>query len=157
MGRFLDYANLSKILAKGALFFIFALALRTLSDLSIVPYYGVASWHYEPPPVNVSRTADYGVASWYHKDSPGVLPTTANMEKFNDKKMTCASWDFPFNTRLEITNMQNGKKVLVRVNDRGPSKRLYHVGRIVDLTKAAFERIEDPDKGLAKIRVRVVK
>ena len=157
MERFFDYVNLSKIIAKVVLFFCFAFALRTFSDLSIFPYYGVASWHHEGPRVFVSKDAQFGTASWYHRDSPGVLSTTANMEKFNDENMTCASWDFPFNTKLEVTNILSGKKVLVRVNDRGPSKRLYHAGRVVDLTKAAFERIEDPDKGLAKVRVRVVR
>jgi rare lipoprotein A len=98
-----------------------------------------------------------GDASWYSEFSPGVKPTTANMEIFNHDKMTCASWDFPFGTILEVTNQRNGRKVLVRVNDRGPAKRLYKGGRIIDLAMAAFCQIEDLDKGLASVRIRVVR
>ncbi|MGB2599908.1 MAG: septal ring lytic transglycosylase RlpA family protein, partial [Candidatus Omnitrophota bacterium] len=65
------------------------------------------------------------------------------------------SWDYPFDTVLEVTNAHNGKKVQVRVNDRGPSKDLYRQGRIVDLTKAAFKEIEDIRAGVTTVRVRV--
>jgi rare lipoprotein A len=98
-----------------------------------------------------------GTASWYYENSPGIKPTTANMEIFDHDKLTCASWDFAFDTMLEVTNVQNGRKVLVRVNDRGPAKRLYRQGRIVDLTKAAFQKIEDLDKGLASVKIRIIK
>ncbi len=98
-----------------------------------------------------------GVASWYAEFSPGVLETTANMEKFNHDGMTAAMWGVPFDTLLEVTNMDNGKTVIVRVNDRGPAKRLVKEGRIVDLTMAAFEKIGDIDKGLVNVRVRIKK
>lgn len=97
-----------------------------------------------------------GQASWYAEFSPGIRPRTANMERFNDSAMTCAMWGVPFDTILEVTNVRNGCTVLVRVNDRGPAKRLYKKGRIIDLTRAAFSRIEDLDRGLARVRVRVV-
>ena len=77
------------------------------------------------------------------------------MEKFDHDKMTCAIWDLPFGTMLEVTNLDNGKKVVVRVNDRGPAKRLCKQGRVIDLTMAAFNELEDLDKGLARVRVRV--
>jgi len=103
--------------------------------------------------INVSYT---GEASWYAEFSPGILKTTANMEIFDHDKMTCAMWDVPFNTMLKVTNLQNNKKIIVRVNDRGPAKRLYSKGRIIDLTKAAFAQIADLDKGLTKVRVEIV-
>lgn len=98
-----------------------------------------------------------GQASWYSEFSPGILPTTANMEKFDHTKMTCATWGIPFNTVLKVTNTRNGKCVFVRVNDRGPAKRLFKQGRVVDLTLAAFRQIEDLDKGIADVRVKIVK
>lgn len=97
-----------------------------------------------------------GIASWYSQEDPGVLETTANMEHFDDTKLTCAMWDLPFNTILKVTNLENGKSVLVRVNDRGPAKRLVREGRIIDLTKAAFSKISDLENGLINIKVEIV-
>ena len=98
-----------------------------------------------------------GTASWYWEFSPGIRPTTANMETFDHNKMTCAIWDLPFNTKLEVTNLKTGKKVIVRVNDRGPAKRLSRKGRIIDLTMAAFHRIASLDDGLIKVKIRILK
>jgi len=98
-----------------------------------------------------------GLASWYADFSPGIKPTTANMEEFDHDGMTCAMWGIPFNSVLEVTNLNNGRKVMVRVNDRGPAKRLCRQGRVIDLTMAAFERIEDLDKGLTKVKLRLIK
>ena len=112
-------------------------------------------------PANINSNASFslleGTASWYSEASPGIRPTTANMEIFDHDKMTCAMWDVPFNTMVEVTNRRNGRKVIVRVNDRGPARRLYRQGRVIDLTMAAFRRIEDPDRGLAEVKIRVVK
>ena len=98
-----------------------------------------------------------GLASWYADFSPGIKPTTANMEEFDHEKMTCAMWGLPFNSMVEVTNVRNGKKVIVRVNDRGPAKRLCEEGRVIDLTLAAFRHIEDLDEGLARVRLKVLK
>ena len=98
----------------------------------------------------------FGTASWYAEFSPGIRPTTANMEHFDHNKLTCAMWGVPFNTRIEVTNIENGKKVMVRVNDRGPAKRLCRKGRIIDLSMASFSKIEKLDKGLAKVRIRIL-
>ena len=98
----------------------------------------------------------YGLASWYSEEDPGVLDTTANMEEFDDEKLTCAIWDIPFNTLVKVTNVLNGKTVIVRVNDRGPAKRLVKEGRVVDLTKAAFEKIGDLKKGLLAIKMEIL-
>ncbi len=112
------------------------------------------------PPTTVRSEANNfyleGVASWYAGFSPGVRPTTANMERFDHEKMTCAIWDIPFNTVLEVGNLNNGRKVRVRVNDRGPAKRLSEEGRVIDLSMGAFREIEDLEKGLARVSVRVV-
>ncbi len=94
--------------------------------------------------------AKFGAASWYSETDAYINLRTANGEIFNDKRMTCASWNYPFNTMLKITNLANGKSVICRVNDRGPAKRL---GRIVDLTRSAFARISIPNKGLLTVSV----
>ena len=98
-----------------------------------------------------------GVASWYSERSPGVKDRTANMEKFDHDLMTCAMWGVPFGSIVEVTNLGNGKKIIVRVNDRGPAKRLVEKGRIIDLTMAAFRKIGHLEKGLIRVRLRVVK
>ncbi|MBU1912265.1 MAG: septal ring lytic transglycosylase RlpA family protein [Candidatus Omnitrophica bacterium] len=94
-----------------------------------------------------------GKASWYSQNDPGILLTTANMERFDDSQLTCAVWDLAFNAILKVTNLENGKSVFVRVNDRGPARRL---NRAIDLTKEAFSRIADLDKGLADVSVEII-
>jgi rare lipoprotein A len=100
-----------------------------------------------------SPTIIKGKASWYSQNDPGILLTTANMERFDDSQLTCAVWDIAFNTILKVTNLENGKSVLVRVNDRGPARRL---NRPIDLTKEAFSRIADLEKGLADVSVEII-
>ena len=97
-----------------------------------------------------------GLASWYSESDPGILKNTANMEIFDDQQLTCAMWDIPFNTLIRVTNLSNGKSVVVRVNDRGPARRLVSQGRIIDLSKAAFAEIADLDKGLIEIELAIV-
>ena len=97
-----------------------------------------------------------GAASWYSESDPCILPMTANKEYFSDKELTCAAWGLPFDTYLRVTNARNGKSVIVRVNDRGPARRLFNKGRIIDLTKTAFARIESLDKGVASVKITVL-
>lgn len=97
-----------------------------------------------------------GVASWYSESDPGILETTANMEQFDDTALTCAIWDIPFNVTLKVTNLENGKVIYVRVNDRGPAKRLVAEGRIVDLTRTAFAMLDDLTKGLIKVSIEIL-
>jgi len=94
-----------------------------------------------------------GKASWYSQNDPGILLTTANMETFDDSELTCAIWDLPFNAILKVTNLENNKSVIVRVNDRGPAKRL---NRAIDLTKTAFAQIADLDKGLIEVSIEAI-
>ena len=97
-----------------------------------------------------------GLASWYSEQDPGVLETTANMEAFDDSKLTCAMWNMPFNAILKVTNVENGRFVYVRVNDRGPAKRLVQEGRVIDLTKRAFSRITSLENGLCQVKIEVI-
>lgn len=110
----------------------------------------------EPYELVVSRNSRYtltGLASWYSENSPGIRKHTANNEIFDDEAMTCAMWGAPFDQRLKVTNLANGKSVVVRVNDRGPHPRFFQEGRIIDLTKAAFSQIAPTKNGLIRIRI----
>lgn len=97
-----------------------------------------------------------GIASWYSQYDPGILKTTANMELFNHNDLTCAAWGLPFGTKLKVTNLENGRSVIVRVNDRGPAKRLVRSGRVVDLSKKAFSQIASLEEGLIKVNISVL-
>lgn len=81
----------------------------------------------------------------------------ANGRMLNDKEFTCASWDYPFGTRLEITNTQTHRKVISVVTDRGPAKSLYRKGRKIDLSKASFEAIADLKDGIIEVEIRKIK
>ena len=94
----------------------------------------------------------YGVASWYGGGEK-LNKYTASGEVFNPNDHTCAIWEFPFGTILKVTNLRNGKSVIVRVNDRGPAKRL---GRLIDLTRKAFSEIEDLRRGLCEVKIEII-
>ena len=66
--------------------------------------------------------------------------------------MTAAHKSLPFGTKVIVTNINNGKTVMVTINDRGP----YLKGSIIDLTQVAFSKIENIDKGLVEVNIRVV-
>lgn len=109
-----------------------------------------------PGDIGSSSIIIKGMASWYSEEDPGILETTANMERFDDKRFTCAIWGIPFNSILRVTNMENGRSIYVRVNDRGPARRLVEQGRLIDLTKAAFAEIGDLEKGLIPIKAEII-
>jgi len=69
------------------------------------------------------------------------------------RAMTAAHRTLPFNTWLEVTNLKNGKRVEVRVTDRGP----FVDGRIIDLSMGAAERIDMIRGGIVKVRLKVIK
>ena len=124
----------------------------TLVILMIV-FLGTFAW---PKDVDSISFVYKGMASWYSEQDPGILDTTANMERFDDKKLTCAMWGVPFNSILKVTNVENGRYIHVRVNDRGPARRLVQEGRIIDLTKTAFAEIDDLEKGLIRVIVEII-
>ncbi|MCK5013892.1 MAG: septal ring lytic transglycosylase RlpA family lipoprotein, partial [Candidatus Omnitrophica bacterium] len=65
-------------------------------------------------------------------------------------------WEVPFNQMVKVTNLENGKSVVVRVNDRGPHKRYVARGRIIDLSKRAFARIASLERGLIRIKLELL-
>jgi len=90
--------------------------------------------------------AEKGLASWYGGNHQGRK--TSSGESFNPKDFTCASWHYPFGTILRVSYLD--KFVLVRVNDRGPARRLH---RIIDLSEASFAALENTRKGLITVTV----
>ena len=100
-----------------------------------------------------TKAANYGIASWYGGGEKLNI-FTANGEVFNPKDITCASWDYPFNSLIKVTNITSGKAIIVRVNDRGPNKRL---GRAIDLSRQAFRQIADLKCGLLLVEIEKLK
>lgn len=88
-----------------------------------------------------------GIASYYHDKFRGRKTATGDV--FSQKKFTCASNQYALGTWLKITNMLNGKSVLVKVNDRMNVK----MKRVVDLSKSAAQAIGMDKRGVAKVSV----
>jgi len=91
-----------------------------------------------------------GTASWYGKKFHGH--TTSNMEIFDMYKFTAAHRTLPLPSYVEVTNLENNKKVVVRVNDRGPFKSK----RIIDLSWAAAKALDYDSKGLANVHIKLI-
>ena len=77
---------------------------------------------------------------------------TASGEPFDQNQLTAAHRTLPFDTRVRVTNLRNGKSVIVRINDRGP----YTHGRIIDLSRKAAQQLDMISAGVAPVRVEVV-
>jgi len=81
---------------------------------------------------------------------------TASGERFNENDFTCAMRRRDFGKYYKVTNLANGKSVIVRHNDFGPNKKLHDQGRVVDLSKAAFQAISSLKLGVINIKVEEV-
>lgn len=101
------------------------------------------------PEEDVNYRAE-GVASWYGDDFHGRL--TANGEVFDMTSLTAAHPTLPMPSYARVTNISNGKSLIVRVNDRGP----YHGNRLIDVSNKAAELLEFKGNGVAKVRVEYV-
>jgi rare lipoprotein A len=88
-----------------------------------------------------------GKASWYGPRFHGRK--TASGEIFNQHELTAAHRSLPLGTKVKVTNLKNGRSVVVRINDRGP----YAKGRVIDLSRAAAKRLGMLNSGVAQVRV----
>jgi peptidoglycan lytic transglycosylase len=95
-----------------------------------------------------NRAARHRVASFYTEGTE-----TASGEKFDTHELTAAHRTLPFGTRLRVTNVSTGRSVTVRVNDRGP----FIPGRDVDVSYSAAEALGIVDKGVANVKLDVVR
>jgi rare lipoprotein A len=120
-----------------AVFGLFSVLLTTVPDVA----YGGSS-----------RAGQVGWASWYGKHHEGRQ--TASGERFSRGQLTAAHRSLPLGTKVQVTNLQTGQHVVVRINDRGPrggGKR-----RIIDLSEAAAKRVGVLARGSARVQVVVV-
>lgn len=102
---------------------------------------------------NTSRTpANYesGIASYYADKYQGRQ--TASGERFDQNAQTAAHKTLRFGTWVKVTNVENGRSVNVRINDRGP----FVKGRVIDLSKLAFSAIANPSAGIVNVTVEVL-
>jgi rare lipoprotein A len=90
----------------------------------------------------------YGLASFYSEGS-----ATASGEKFDGCQLTAAHRTLPFGTQLRVTNLNNGRSLTVRINDRGPFVR----GRDVDVSYSAAQMLGITEQGVAKVKLEVVR
>ncbi len=88
-----------------------------------------------------------GPASWYGDDFHGK--TTASGETYNQNALTAASKTLPLGTTAKVTNVETGKSVTVKINDRGP----YVGNRVMDLSKAAAKKIDLKEQGVGKVKI----
>lgn len=93
---------------------------------------------------------EVGIASWYGPDFHRGI--TANGETYNMHELSAAHRTLPLPSIVKVTNLDNGKSVVVRVNDRGP----FVNNRIIDLSKAAAEKLDFIQSGTAKVRVEIL-
>jgi len=77
---------------------------------------------------------------------------TASGERYNQDAKTAAHRNLPFGTRVKVTNVKNGKSVVVRINDRGP----FIKGRIIDLSKSAFQQIGETERGVISVKIEAI-
>ncbi|WP_281710156.1 septal ring lytic transglycosylase RlpA family protein [Anaerobiospirillum succiniciproducens] len=97
-----------------------------------------------------SSYQEVGTASWY---GPGFHGNnTSNGERYDQRGFTAAHKNLPLPSYLKVTNLENGKAVIVRVNDRGP----FHGSRIIDLSEGAAKAIDMTRKGTAKVKLELI-
>lgn len=121
--------------------------VQKLPDITVVALFAIGLWLSGC----AARHTEEGLASWY---GPGFAgKPTASGERFVPCKRTAAHKTLPFGTRVRVTNLRNGRSVVVRINDRGP----FVEGRIIDLSKGAARAIGMIDAGVVEVRLVVVK
>lgn len=94
-----------------------------------------------------SGTSETGKASWYGAQHHGKR--TASGERFDQNTLTAAHRKLPFGSRVKVTNLNNNRSVVVRINDRGPFTR----GRIIDVSRAAAQALDMIRSGVVPVRV----
>lgn len=95
----------------------------------------------------------YGIASFYSKSLEGT--ETATGETFKHKRFTGASNNYKLGTWVKVTNIRNGKSVVVRVNDR-MHKSMSKKGRVIDLSRSAATELDFLKRGLTRVKVEIV-
>ncbi len=111
------------------------------------PYKIMGTWYYPQEDYNYSEV---GEASWYGEDFHAKK--TANGENFDMNTLTAAHRTLPLPSIVRVTNLENGRSLVLRVNDRGP----YAKNRIIDVSKRSAQLLGFQTKGTAKVRVEIL-
>jgi rare lipoprotein A len=111
------------------------------------PYQINGVWYYPAEDLTYDET---GIASWYGEDFRGKY--TANGEVFDINALTAAHRTLPMPSVVQVTNLDNGRSIELRVNDRGPFAR----GRIIDVSRRAAQLLGFESPGTAKVRVKIL-
>jgi rare lipoprotein A len=111
------------------------------------PYQVKGVWYYPQPDYDYDES---GIASWY---GPGFnAEQTANGEVYNENDLTAAHKTLPMPTLVRVTNLENGRSIVVRINDRGP----FVNNRIIDMSRRGAQLLGFEQNGTAKVRVQVL-
>jgi rare lipoprotein A len=94
----------------------------------------------------------YDRATWYGEPERGKL--MADGRRFNPEALTAASWNYPLGSKLRLA--YGNKSVVVEVTDRGGARAFMQFGKVVDLSHAAFARLERPAVGSIRVRIKRV-
>ena len=125
-----------------------ALQASTTTAPAVVPPPVVAA---PKPPKRLVVSTSTGEASWY---GPGFFGNrTANGEVFRPGTMTAAHRTLPFGTQVKVTNLRNGKEMIVRINDRGP----FSGQRVIDIAHGAAHHLGLVSSGIAQVRLEVLR
>jgi rare lipoprotein A len=111
------------------------------------PYQVNGIWYYPKADYRYNET---GIASWY---GPGFHGNrTANGEVYDENGLTAAHKTLPMPSMVRVTNLENGRSIQVRVNDRGP----FEAGRVIDMTRRGAQLLGFIDRGTARVRVEIL-
>jgi rare lipoprotein A len=99
--------------------------------------------------------AQVGLASYYGPGFHGEQ--TASGEIFDQRRMTAAHRTLPLGAVVRVTNLENGRAVVLRITDRGPYGRNYRKGTIIDISKGAARRLDFLEDGLVRVKVEVLR
>jgi rare lipoprotein A len=111
------------------------------------PYQVNGVWYYPKADYGYDET---GIASWYGPGFHGKR--TANGEIYDENGLTAAHKTLPMPSMVRVTNLENGRSIEVRVNDRGP----YQAGRLIDMTRRGAQLLGFIDRGTARVRVEIM-
>jgi rare lipoprotein A len=125
------------------------------------PYTVKGKKYYPMTVAKAQRYKETGVASWYGNETLNQKDghMTANGEAFNPNALSAAHKHLPLPTNVKVTNLQNGRSVIVRVNDRGPFPSDHNPAsgrRIIDVSYAAAKQLGFHDKGTTRVRVETI-
>lgn len=111
------------------------------------PYQINGVWYY---PAEVESYDETGIASWYGPNFHGK--STANGEVFDQWALSAAHKTLPMPSQVRVTNLENGRALMLRINDRGP----FVGNRIIDLSRRAAQLLGMEEQGVAKVRVQLI-